>query len=83
MNAVEYFPPMNVNEWLRVEPPSTAPDGVLDAVRWRKLNQLLSVSIRLSREELIDRFCRDFRLPRQTVEGALATYRHFGPDSWQ
>jgi hypothetical protein len=71
------------NEWVRVEPSSAAPDGVLDAVRWRKLNQLLSMMTRCPTDETIGWFCKRHRIPRQTVESALATYRHFGPDTWQ
>ena len=68
------------NEWFRVEPSSTAPDGVLDATRWRKLNQLLSVTD-LDPIDTIVRFCRAHRLSRLTVESALVTYRHFSPDT--
>jgi hypothetical protein len=70
------------NKWNRVEPPSTAPAGVLDAVRWHKLNQLLGVG-RVDHDECIDLFCRHYRIPRWRVEAQLATFRHFGPDSWQ
>lgn len=74
---------VNENEWFQIEPPSTAAAGVLDPVRWRRLNKLLSTTGHLPREGTIDLFCRDHRIPRQTVESALATYRHLGPDSWQ
>jgi hypothetical protein len=73
----------NPDEWFRVEPSSKAPAGVLDAPRLRLLNKLLSSAGNLSHDDIIDLFCRDFRLSRRTVEAALATYRHLGPDSWQ
>jgi hypothetical protein len=71
------------NEWVRVEPPSTAPEGVLDAVRWRSLNKLLSMTPRCPADETVRRFCKSYRIPCLTVEAMLATYRHFGPDTWQ
>jgi hypothetical protein len=72
------------NEWVRVEPPSTARPGVLDAARWRLLNKLLSMTADLSHDEaMLALFCKGHRIPRQTVESALATYRHLSPDSWQ
>jgi hypothetical protein len=35
---------VNENEWFQIEPPSTAAAGVLDPVRWRRLNKLLSTT---------------------------------------
>jgi hypothetical protein len=82
---MKFYTPMvvNKNEWLQIEPPSTAPAGVLDAARWRELNVLMSMTGNLSHDDIIRLFCREHRISRQTVEGALATFRHFGPDSWQ
>jgi hypothetical protein len=82
---MKFYTPMvtNPHEWCPVEPPSTAPAGVLDAPRWRMLNGLLSMTGNLSHDDIIDLFCRGHRISRQTVESALATYRHLGPDSWQ
>jgi hypothetical protein len=37
----------------------------------------------LSREEVISEFCALYRIPRWRVEAMLATFRHFGPDTWQ
>jgi hypothetical protein len=71
------------NEWVRIEPPSTARPGVLDAVRWRTLNKLLSMTTRCPADEIIVRFCKSEKIPRWRVEAELATYRHFGPDTWQ
>jgi hypothetical protein len=71
------------NEWVRIEPSSTAPDGVLDAIRWRMLNKLLSMMPRHPAEQIIDRFCKSHKIPRWRVEAELATHRHLGPDSWQ
>ncbi len=59
-------------------------DGVLDDKRWRLLNKHLSKYLGvLSRDEIINEFCVDFRILRQRVEAALATYRHCGPDILQ
>jgi hypothetical protein len=83
--VVEYYPPMGAgrNEWVRVEPPSTAPDGVLDAVRWRMLNKLLSMTTRCPADETIRYFCKSHKIPRWRVEAELATHRHLGPDTRQ
>ena len=70
-------------EWVKVEPDSTAPNGALDATRWRKLNQLISMSPAMDRDETVEWFCRLHRIPRWRVEAELAAFRHFSPDSWQ
>jgi hypothetical protein len=75
--------PMAVNksEWFAIEPPSTARRGVLDAIRFRQLNKLLSMPIGLSRDDIIQRFCVRHGISRQCVEAELLTFRHFSPDS--